>query len=550
MTKKKLKLTDTRNSFKPFTYQWAYDNWLAHEQIHWLHSLVNMQQDVADWKNNLTPSQQNYLTQIFRLFTQGDIDVAGAYINNYLPVFPQPEIRMMLLGFASREAVHIAAYSHLMETLGFPENVYDEFLQYKEMAAKHDFFAEITGTDKTQVVQQMCAVSAFTEGMQLFSSFAMLLNFGRNNLMPGMTKIVTWSIIDETCLVKGTEVLTTTGWKQIQDITLDDLVLQFDINNGETSFVNPTNLTHTTKTESYVFESNNIHQHTTSDHRMIVSDKAGSFSDITAENITEADKLVLNGNKTVGYDELTDDDRQTITLILAGKESTQWIYEKIPHVSSNWAEEAVHYYLNLTHEHNAEVDTLANVAGGHISDNKFVKQQTDDTYSKTKLDHDPLDFYCITVPGTAFAVRSKGKISVTGNCHVEGITQLFRTFVKENKDIWTDELKSQLYSIAERMVELEDGFIDLAYGVMDGSEFKQPLLKSDMHLYIRYIADRRLLQLGLKPIFKQKKNPLPWIDEMLVLPSHSSFFEQDESSYSKGALTGDWSDVWGIGDEQ
>jgi ribonucleoside-diphosphate reductase beta chain len=54
-----------------------------------------------------------------------------------------------------------------------------------------------------------------------------------------------------------------------------------------------------------------------------------------------------------------------------------------------------------------------------------------------------------------------------------------------------------------------------------------------------------LLGLGLRPIFGQKKNPLVWVDEMLVLPSHSNFFEQEESSYSKGALTGNWDDVWG-----
>ena len=129
MVKPKLKLTDTRNSFKPFSYPWAYEMWEKHEQIHWLHSVV-MQQDIRDWKTRLTEPQKNFLIQIFRLFTQSDVDVAGSYVNNYLPIFPQPEIRMMLLGFAAREAVHIAAYSHLMETLGFPDSVYDELKKW------------------------------------------------------------------------------------------------------------------------------------------------------------------------------------------------------------------------------------------------------------------------------------------------------------------------------------------------------------------------------------------------------------------------------------
>ena len=102
---------DERNSFKPFNYPWAYEAWLKHEQIHWLHTEVPMLEDVKDWKNRLTASEKQFLTHIFRFFTQGDIDVAGGYVNNYLPYFKQPEVRMMLLGFAAREALHIAAYS-------------------------------------------------------------------------------------------------------------------------------------------------------------------------------------------------------------------------------------------------------------------------------------------------------------------------------------------------------------------------------------------------------------------------------------------------------
>jgi ribonucleoside-diphosphate reductase beta chain len=104
ITKTKNNLTDERNYFKPFNYPWAYDAWLKHEQAHWLHSEVPMAEDVKDWKKKLTNEEKQFLTNIFRFFTQGDIDVAGGYVNNYLPHFPQPEIRMMLMGFAAREA--------------------------------------------------------------------------------------------------------------------------------------------------------------------------------------------------------------------------------------------------------------------------------------------------------------------------------------------------------------------------------------------------------------------------------------------------------------
>jgi ABC-type multidrug transport system fused ATPase/permease subunit len=116
--KQQVKLTDERTAFKPFAYPWAYNSWLQHEQSHWIHTEVPMLEDVKDWKNKLSKDEKNFLTHVFRFFTQGDIDVAGGYVNNYLPYFPQPEVRMMLLGFAAREALHIAAYSHLIETLG------------------------------------------------------------------------------------------------------------------------------------------------------------------------------------------------------------------------------------------------------------------------------------------------------------------------------------------------------------------------------------------------------------------------------------------------
>jgi ribonucleoside-diphosphate reductase beta chain len=318
-------LTEDRTSFKPFNYPWAYDAWLKHEQSHWLHTEVPMLEDVKDWKKKLTDSEKKFLTHIFRFFTQGDIDVAGGYVKNYLPYFAQPEVRMMLLGFAAREALHIAAYSHLIETLGLPETTYNEFLEYAEMREKHDYILNLSSQngDRTSTATHIAVFSAFTEGMQLFSSFIMLLNFPRTGKMKGMGQIVTWSIVDETQ-------------------------------------------------------------------------------------------------------------------------------------------------------------------------------------------------------------------------HCESMIKLFRTYVEENKEIWNDDLKSRIYTIAERMVELEDKFIDLAFSVNE----MEGLTAEEVKKYIRYIADRRLISLGLKGIFKVKRNPLPWVEEMINAPTHTNFFENRATDYAKGALSGDWADVW------
>ena len=328
MAKKQLKLTDERTYFKPFNYAWAYEAWLKHEQSHWLHTEVPMIEDVKDWKTKITAEQKYFLTNIFRFFTQGDIDVAGGYVNNYLPYFPQPEIRMMLSGFAAREALHIAAYSHLIETLGMPENTYQEFAEYQEMSDKHEYFIKLSESNgnKRSVATNIAAFSAFTEGMQLFSSFIMLLNFPRHGLMKGMGQIVTWSIVDETL-------------------------------------------------------------------------------------------------------------------------------------------------------------------------------------------------------------------------HAENMIKLFRTYVEENKSIWNDKTKGEIYTIATKMTELEDKFIDLSFAMGEMPD----LTADDVKGYIRYICDRRLISLGLKGIWKARTNPLPWVEEMINAPTHGNFFENRVTDYAKGALAGDWQEVWGVG---
>lgn len=326
MKKHDYKVTDERSNFKPFNYPWAYDAWLKHEQSHWLHTEVPMLEDVKDWKKKLTENERQFLTHIFRFFTQGDIDVAGGYVKNYLPYFSQPEVRMMLLGFAAREALHIAAYSHLIETLGLPEAMYNQFLEYEAMRQKHDLLVDVSSknTSKENTATHIAVFSAFTEGMQLFSSFIMLLNFPRMGKMKGMGQIVTWSIVDETQ-------------------------------------------------------------------------------------------------------------------------------------------------------------------------------------------------------------------------HCESMIKLFRTYIEENKEIWNDDLKSRIYSMAEKMVELEDKFIDLSFetGGIEG------LTREEVKEYIRYICDRRLISMGLKGIYKRKKNPLPWVEEMINAPTHTNFFENRATDYAKGSLSGSWDDVWG-----
>jgi ribonucleoside-diphosphate reductase beta chain len=209
-----IKLTKERTNFKPFEYPQCYEKWDQHEHAHWSFKELNMQDDVNDWINKLTESEKTFLIQILRYFTQGDVDVAAGYVE-YLQIFKQPEVRMMLFGFGAREAMHIASYSHLITTLNLPDITYQEFLKYKAMKDKHEFVFNkrfksnpvtrfinflLFGYDEKleEIAIKIALFSAFIEGVQLFSSFIMLLNFTRHGLMKKMGQIIQWSIADET----------------------------------------------------------------------------------------------------------------------------------------------------------------------------------------------------------------------------------------------------------------------------------------------------------------------------------------------------------------
>tara|TARA_R110002020_G_scaffold135892_1_gene303324 strand:+ start:3057 stop:4010 length:954 start_codon:yes stop_codon:yes gene_type:complete len=313
-----MSLFKERNYYKPFDYEWAFESYGTMQKMHWLPSEVPLHEDIRDWNERLTKEEKNLINQILKFFTQGDVDIAKAYLDKYIPKFKPPEVRMMLSSFATSEANHAHAYSLLNDTLGEPALLdFKAFQEYKEMADKHTYLFKDKGEGVEGLVRDIACFSAFGEGLQLFASFVMLLNFQRYGRMKGMCQIVTWSIRDET--------------------------------------------------------------------------------------------------------------------------------------------------------------------------------------------H-----------------------------HVESMIKLFKTLIKENPKIWRDKFKKTIYQTARDMVELEDKFIDLAFE-MGGI---RGLTSDEVKKYIRYIADRRLLQLSLKPNYGVKDNPLGWLDWVLNGVEHANFFENRATEYNKGATTG------------
>jgi ribonucleoside-diphosphate reductase beta chain len=313
-----MSLFTERNYYKPFDYDWAFNAYDTMQKMHWLPSEVPLHEDIRDWNERLTKEEKNLINQILKFFTQGDVDIAKAYLDNYIPKFKPPEVRMMLSSFATSEANHAHAYSLLNDTLGEPSLLdFKAFQEYKEMANKHTYLFKDKGKGVEGFLRDIACFSAFGEGLQLFASFVMLLNFQRYGRMKGMCQIVTWSIRDET--------------------------------------------------------------------------------------------------------------------------------------------------------------------------------------------H-----------------------------HVESMIKLFKTLIKENPKVWTDKFKKTIYQTARDMVELEDKFIDLAFE-MGGI---RGLTSDEVKKYIRYIADRRLLQLSLKPNYGVKDNPLGWLDWVLNGVEHANFFENRATEYNKGTTTG------------
>ena len=316
-----MSLLKSREYYKPFQYPWAFEAYDQQQKMHWLPSEVPLAEDVRDWNERLNPKEKNLITQILKFFTQGDVDIAQAYLDNYIPKFKPPEIRMMLSSIANSEANNAHSYSLLNDTIGLPDSEYKAFQEYKAMSDKHDYLFRTKGDGIEGMARELATFSAFGEGLQLFASFVMLLNFQRYGKMKGMCQILTWSIRDE-------------------------------------------------------------------------------------------------------------------------------------------------------------------------------------------------------------------------SHHVDCLIKLFHSLIDENKHIWNDDFKKTLYDIARDMVALEDKFIYLAFEQC-GVEGIEP---NQIKQYIRHIADRILLQLGLKPNFAVKDNPLPWLDWVLNGVEHTNFFENRSTEYAKGSMTGD---LWG-----
>ena len=186
--------------YKPFEYPEASEYWLKQQQAHWLHTEVPMMSDITDWKQNLNETEKNIIGSILKGFAQTETVVNDYWTNLVTSWFRKPEIIKMGVTFGAFETIHAEAYSLLNETLGLDN--FSEFLEDESTMAKIENLMDVRdahdGTpDWSARAKSLAIFSAFTEGVNLFSSFAVLLSFKLDNKLKGVGQIVEWSIRDE-----------------------------------------------------------------------------------------------------------------------------------------------------------------------------------------------------------------------------------------------------------------------------------------------------------------------------------------------------------------
>lgn len=190
-----MSLLKPRVTYAPFEYQEAYDYFLKQQMAHWLFVEVQMGADIDDWKLKLSETDKHVIGSILKGFTQTEIFIQDYWSNKVANWFKKPEIQMMANTFAGFESIHAAGYSYLEESLGIQN--YEAFLHDPASKAKIDRLIETKGKSKREIALSLAIFSAFNEGVNLFSSFAVLMSFAQRNMLKGLGQIVAWSIKDE-----------------------------------------------------------------------------------------------------------------------------------------------------------------------------------------------------------------------------------------------------------------------------------------------------------------------------------------------------------------
>jgi ribonucleoside-diphosphate reductase beta chain len=190
-------ITQKRVAYMPFEYQWAADYWFEQSNARWMHHTISMTQDIKDWEENLSVKEKSVISNILKGFAQTELEVEDYWSTYVTRWFPKPEVKAMAIAFANAETIHARAYAYLNETLNLTD--FEAFMKDETTMKKLEALTEVDPLDESiaNIARSIAIFSACAEGIQLFSSFAVMLSFRLTNRMKGISQQMIYSIKDE-----------------------------------------------------------------------------------------------------------------------------------------------------------------------------------------------------------------------------------------------------------------------------------------------------------------------------------------------------------------
>ncbi len=99
----------------------------------------------------------------------------------------------------------------------------------------------------------------------------------------------------------------------------------------------------------------------------------------------------------------------------------------------------------------------------------------------------------------------------------------------ENPELWDEEMQSTAREMILQGTQLEIEYAEdtMPNGILGMSA-------ESMTEYLKFIANRRLTQIGLEEAFPKASNPFPWMSEIMDLRKEKNFFETRVIEYQTG----------------
>ncbi len=200
------------NQLVPFKYKWAWEKYLATCANHWMPQEVNMNRDIALWKdpNGLTEDERRIIKRNLGFFVTADSLAANNITLGTYRHITAPECRQFLLRQAFEEAIHTHAYQYIVESLGLDESeIFNAYHEVSSIRDKDEFLIPFidaimdphfhTGTpeDDQKLLKSLIVFACLMEGLFFYVGFTQILALGRQNKMTGAAEQYQYILRDE-----------------------------------------------------------------------------------------------------------------------------------------------------------------------------------------------------------------------------------------------------------------------------------------------------------------------------------------------------------------